>query len=255
MEKQYQVSDLFYTEWKQLSAAKRVLVHELNRGRLALPPEQQGTYIILIMRALRKRPLLVDRLNEAQVVDIFNSLTFLAKPWLFFAAPPAPLKVGGYAAPDEKLGNLTFDHFIYADSEFTQCNTEDEAKRTAHMLALCDILYRPGKLVTNGKYQLPPGYAKVYPAWVKQAFYTFGNVRDYIVNACVHLFPPPAEDEKPTHSRVTALQIWTDMKFALAEQGTFGTYKEVGEQPLYEVIWYLEKKAKEPKPQHHGHTA
>ena len=107
MEKQYTVTDLFYTQWSELSVRQRIKVHELNQMRQDLPLDQHGTYIILIMRELRKRPLLVDRLNEAQVVDIFNSLTFLNEPWLFFAAPPARLKLRGYAAPDPKMGNLS----------------------------------------------------------------------------------------------------------------------------------------------------
>jgi hypothetical protein len=246
--REYQVTDLFYTQWSDLSAGQRVKIHELNVARNEQPLEQQGTYIILIMRELRKRPLLVDRLNEAQVVDIFNSLTFLAKPWLFFAAPPTRLALRGYAAPDAKMGNLTFDHFIYADSEFTQCGGDEKAA-LQHMETLAAILYSPGKLVTNKSYKLPAANA----LFVKQAFYTFGNVRDYIVSACTHLFPAPAEDAKPMPRNTSALQLWTDMKYALAEQGVFGTYKEVGEQPLYEVITYLEKRAKDPKPTPHAH--
>jgi len=214
--REYQVTDLFYTQWSELSVSQRVKIHELNVARNEQPLEQQGTYIILIMRELRKRPLLVDRLNEAQVVDIFNSLTFLAKPWLFFAAPPTRLALRGYAAPDAKMGNLTFDHFIYADSEFTQCGGDEKAA-LQHMETLAAILYSPGKLV------------------------------------CTHLFPAPAEDAKPMPRNTSALQLWTDMKYALAEQGVFGTYKEVGEQPLYEVITYLEKRAKDPKPTPHAH--
>lgn len=249
MEKQYTVTDLFYTQWSELSVRQRIKVHELNQMRQDLPLDQHGTYIILIMRELRKRPLLVDRLNEAQVVDIFNSLTFLNEPWLFFAAPPARLKLRGYAAPDPKMGNLSFDHFIYADDEFTKVGGDDKAA-LQHMQTLAARLYSPGKLVTNKSYKLPAANA----LFVKQAFYTFGNVRDYIVRNCRHLFPPKSdEDEVP--QKFSALQLWTDMKFALAEHGTFGTYKEVGEQPLYEVITYLEKRAKEPKPQPHGHTA
>lgn len=249
MEKQYTVTDLFYTQWSELSVRQRIKVHELNQMRQDLPIDQHGTYIILIMRELRKRPLLVDRLNEAQVVDIFNSLTFVNEPWLFFAPPPVRLKLRGYAAPDAKMGNLSFDHFIYADSEFTQCAGEQVEWRK-HMEALAAILYKPAKLVTNKVHTLPVSDA----LFVKQAFYTFGNVRDYIVRNCRHLFPPKSdEDELP--QKFSALQLWTDMKFALAEHGTFGTYKQVGEQPLYEVITYLEKRAKEPKPQPHGHTA
>jgi len=219
--REYQVTDLFYTQWSELSVSQRVKIHELNVARNEQPLEQQGTYIILIMRELRKRPLLVDRLNEAQ---------------------------GGYAAPDAKMGNLTFDHFIYADSEFTQCGGDEKAA-LQHMETLAAILYSPGKLVTNKSYKLPAANA----LFVKQAFYTFGNVRDYIVSACTHLFPAPAEDAKPMPRNTSALQLWTDMKYALAEQGVFGTYKEVGEQPLYEVITYLEKRAKDPKPTPHAH--
>jgi hypothetical protein len=245
--REYQVADLFHTQWSELSAAQRVKVHELNVARCEQPVEQQGTYIILIMRELRKRPLLVDRLNEAKVVDIFNSLTFLTEPWLFFAAPPARLKLRGYAAPDAKMGNLTFDHFIYADSEFTQCAGDKAAQ---HMESLTAILYQPGKLITNKTHKLP---ISIDPMFSRQAFYTFGNVRDYIVRNCQHLFPK-SDDDKPTPKNFSALQLWTDMKYVLAEQGLFGTYKQVGEQPLYEVITYLEKRAKEPNPTAHANA-
>jgi hypothetical protein len=65
---------------------------------------------------------------------------------------------------------------------------------------------------------------------------------------------PKSDDDKPTPKNFSALQLWTDMKYVLAEQGVFGTYKQVGEQPLYEVITYLEKRAKEPKPTAHANA-
>ena len=117
MSKEYEVSDLFYTRWEDLAGPVQAEVLGLLMKMRETEPgtTDYGYILIQILRRIRRRPRLVQKLNVEQAVDIFNSLTFLNEPWYFFPE----IKGTALTRPDDKLARHTFDHFIYADNEYS----------------------------------------------------------------------------------------------------------------------------------------
>lgn len=254
MEKTYKVSDLFYTHWNQLG------VQRLAEGYMAYMQLQTfepgtieyGKCLILTLRALRKNWRLVDQINEEQAVDIFNELKpNLDKPWYRFPLLRVAMRMDFLQAPQEKMGNRTFDHFVYADASFTQVMMgKSEVEQRSHMARLMAVLYtKPAELVYNDRVADVKAFwlekhAHTFQLWL--CFYTFAHIKKYIVDNCVNLFEQP---KSPLQNATVqnSMPIWSELKFSLAESGVFGTFDEVGRTDMYKVINYLENRAKKQK--------
>lgn len=257
MEKTYKVSDLFYTSWQQIGARKLAEGYTAYSALLGSEPgsEEYGKHLIFTLRALRRSPMLVDKINVPQAVDIFNEIApALAKPWLNFPQQRLAIRFDFLFAPHEKMGNRTFDHLLYADSCLMKILTErDPAKQHEQLVRLAAILYiRAGEREFNERVVMAKMLylQKSLADWQLQSvFYTFGHIKKYIVDGCQHLFggsPQPLSESEGLKIS-DSLPMWTEIKFALAESGVFGNFDEVGKTDLYKVINYLESRAKKQK--------
>jgi len=246
MQKSYSVSDLFYTDWNKISPQKIVegYSHFCNTKTFEPGSEHHGASIIFTLRALRKNWRLVDKVNVAQAVDIFNELEpNLSKPWTTFFLNKVTANVRWYFAPADKMSNRTFDHFIYADSCLTKSIHHKDEKLVQEELArLVAILYLPsGELhyqdeVVQRRTEL---FKKELKPWqLLFVMYTFGHIKKRIIDGCPNLFPKSNSGSGETVK--DTLPMWFDIKMQLANSGIFGDYEKVGRTGLYHVINALE---------------
>lgn len=244
--KAYRVSDLFFTEWHQLSGRAHSEVYSLHQQIKSLPADKQGSQeygllLIGILRRLRKRPLLVDKINVEQAVDIYNDLTFLNQPWYYF--PQLQVKGLEIISPEEKLARHTFDHFIYADHEYSSFLLTQETK---HLARLAATLYQQNfdkEMVDTIAAKL-----KVNEWKLSLIFYTYAQVREFVMKRCKTLLPPaPVSDNiKPTATGST----WLKLKHRLAETPAFQGYETAGRANMYASLDYLEDLAQQKENAH-----
>jgi hypothetical protein len=241
--KTYTVDDLFYTRWKDLSSLQLYEAYTLHNVLKELPLDhpKYGFFLIAVLRRLRKRPGLVDKITVEQAVDIYNDMKFLDEPWFHFP------EVRGLAiydnavmCPDEYMARHTFDHFIYADNEFSRyAETRDK-------------LFLRRLLVTI--YQMPfdkesvAGLAESVKVdeWVLMLVaITFGHVRLKISQRCKTLLPKGSTSEAP---RATG-PMWLKIKHRLAETPAFQGFDKAGQANMYAALDYLEDLAQEREKQ------
>lgn len=252
--KEYGVGDLFFNRWEQLQSRMRahaeVYALYVSLQRLPAGSIEYGATLIAILRRLRKAPLLVDKINEEQAVDIFNELEaeLLKKPWYFFP------RIDHLHTPDAQLARTTFDQFIYADNEFTtvlvlqsQGKTGDELLRG--MARLVATLYTQNfdkERVQEDAEAL--GIKNV--ALLQLVFFTFAHVREAVVKRCKHLLPPapaPAADE-PAEKPVASGPMWYKIKHAAARTLVFGDFDKLGRSNMYSVLDHLNLLQADAKP-------
>lgn len=246
MNKAYQVSDLFYTDWKQLSHRAHALVFSLQKSieQLENGSIKYGLTLISILNPLRKNKRLVDKINEAQAVDCYNQLRdqFLTKPWYNFP------QIMGWHTPDDKMARCSFDQFIYADNEFTSfLATEDLQflKRLAVTLYMQDF----DKEDVSIKLQK----AKFRQHEIELIFFTYMHVREFVVKRCKNLLPlsPPQEGDTNAAKQKPSGPMWHEIKHSAARTLVFGNFDELGKANMYDVLDHLELLAK-PKENAHA---
>lgn len=239
--KEYSVSDLFYTDWKHLKPKVHEEVYALREVIKQYQPDQieYGITLIRTLRLLRKRPLLVDKINEAQAVDIYNDLQFLNKPWFYFAELASDLRT-----PDEKMARCSFDQFIYADNEFSQYILTRDEKYLARLAA---TLY----LKQSDEYFDPEVVAPRAESFAANnlplllVFFTFGHVRNFVVDRCKHLLPKgDGEMSGPSGP------MWYEIKHQAAKTLVFGTFETLGRANMYSVLDHLNLLARDNHQQH-----
>ncbi|MCZ8021219.1 MAG: hypothetical protein O9302_00370 [Cyclobacteriaceae bacterium] len=256
MRQSYKVSDLFYTQWKQVSPQKITegYTHFCNTQSAEPGTEQHGASIIFTLRALRKNWRLVDKINVLQAVDIFNELEpNLNEPWTEFYLSRVTANVRWYYAPADKMSNRTFDHFIYADSYLTKALAQkDEKLCEIELCKMLAALYLPsGELYYNDEViqRRAELFHKELKSWqLLFVMYTFGHIKRRIMNGCPNLFPKSSGSSSAEVIKDT-LPAWFEIKLQLANAGIFGDYEKVGKTGLYHVINALETLNKE-KNQH-----
>jgi len=221
-----------------------------------MPKEQEhyGFILLRILMLLRRKPLFIRNLfffrlsyllsrrifilSNEQAVDIYNDLKFLREPWHFFP------EIKNLVKPDDYLAQHTFDHFIYADGEFTSYLVNFDDK---YLRKLVVTLYRETKGEHFYRDEVNFRAAKLeIKAWQLQlVFFTFSHVRQFIVKRCKNLLPSrPAEgNEKPKCS----FPMWDDVKHSAVRTLVFGDFTAIGRANVYDVLDHLEKIAKEKK--------
>ncbi len=241
MRKTYKVSDLFYDNYQALPVRRLADLAIVRRTwqEQAVTSEHYGILSIAALRAIRKSPLLVDKINVEQAIDCLNELTFLKEPWYFF---PQFIRLINAYRPDEYFHDRTFDHFIHADNEFSKGNA---AGVVACLYFHDHGHFNPDKLADNTK-QIKQ---KWQPWQVELVMHTYANVREWITARCKNLFDGPKSDieaenlaspPKPTGS------MWIELKQRTAELRI--TWKDpngketnyVGHARYLEVLDYLE---------------
>jgi len=247
--KSYTVGDLFYTDWKQLRTKAAAEVYMLKTKIDATPAdiEEYGYLLIGLMRHLIKNSRLVDQINEAQVVDCFNQLseTFLQQPFYHFP------DVSGWHRPEEKMARCSFNQFIYADNEFTTYLTlaqKDPQKAENHLKRLAVTLYKRKAIEQWDKECVDERVLKLKakPHDFLLIFFTYAHCREFVVKRCKQLLPtPPANPDAEPSSVVPSGSMWHDIMHAAARTLVFGTFAELGNANMYDVLDHLEKIARE----------
>lgn len=239
MSKVYTTADLFFTSWAQVRPVDHAVVFEMVQEIKSTDPEseQYGFLLIAILRRLRKNWRLVDKINVAQAVDIFNDLKFLHEPWYYF-----PKVAGELKTPEEHMARNTFDHFIYGDNEFTSyLATQD----VTHLRRLVATLYQDQFDKENVE-----GIAKALKAKdheLKLVFYTYAQVRTFVMKRCKKLLPTsPKQTEGENEEGVQPTgAMWLTLKHRLAETPVFQGYDNAGKANMYAALDYLEDLAKQ----------
>ncbi len=243
--KEYTVTDLFYTSWDDLTAQARTEVYALYH---ALQEQKKGSieyglHLIQIMRRLRKNFRLVNKINESQTVDIFNDLTFFEKSWYKF--PNLTYKL---ITPEDQLVRHTFDHFIYADHEFTCYQAKPERKYLVQLV--CALYKQKGdgeyldRQVIDDRAML---LAKKIKDWELQCvFFTYMHVRGFVMSRCKTLFPKQklatVEGEEPLAEQkvIPTGPRWLQLKHRLAETRAFPGLEKAERANMYSALDYLE---------------
>lgn len=236
---EYTVNDLFFTSWDQLRTRPRTLaeVYALQTSIAAQEGFEYGLTLINILRRLRKNPALVNKINEAQAVDIYNDLTFLKQPWYFFPE----LKGESLTTPEDQLARHTFDHFIYADNEFSSFVITKDQKYLKRLIA---TLYQQ-----PFDKELVPALADKVKAkdWELQlVFFTYANVREAVMKRCKALLPPAGKADGDEQRRPTGA-MWLKLKHRLAETPAFQGYDAAGKSNMYATLDYLEDLAQQKR--------
>jgi hypothetical protein len=240
MKGEYKISDLFFTSWQELKTEVHAQVYTLYRTILDTKKsdEQYGFMLIKILRMLRKRPLLVDKITVSQAVDIFNDLQFLKQPWYYFP------RLDGFHCPDDKMARHSFDEFIYADHEYSlYVATADPL----YLRRLTATLYQHKfdkeavEGIANGEVM-----KKVKQEQLLLAFYTYAMVRQFVTDRCKTLLPkPPRADSEEQPEPTPTGAMWLKLKHRLAETPAFQGYETAGKSNMYATIDYLEDLAQQ----------
>lgn len=223
--REHLVSDLFYDRYSDLPAKKLAELGPLRRVWIQLHESligksddekeltKYGIASIAVLRVLRKAPFLVDKITVDQALDCLNELTFFRQPWHDF--PPIHDK---FSHPDEFMHNRTFDHFIYADHEFSQITMHAEPT-TQSLAKLAACLYNvPGQIHFNE--DAFPERAKIIERECKEwqlqlVMHTYANVREWIVERCKTLLP--AGSSETVHKPSATGPMWKELKQRTAE--------------------------------------
>ncbi len=241
-QKVYVVDDLFFTSWDQLSDMVRTEVFALHQELkvMEVGSVQYGYHLIQILRRLRKNWRLVDKINEAQAVDIFNDLAFLKTPWYNF--PKLTYKL---ITPDDYLARHTFQQFIYADNEFTTFLATQDNK---YLVRLVATLYKQ-----NGDWLFDKEAVEGRAAYLrhrikdwelKAVMFSYMHVRDKLMSRCKTLFPALSQtspDGEVVATKVVPTgKMWLQLKHRLAETKAFAGMETAERANMYSALDYLE---------------
>ena len=243
MSRTYTVPDLFFTRWMELPARVHSEVYALYNSLPDPAHPQYGFILIQILRRLRKNKSLVNKINVAQAVDIFNDLGFLKEPWYYF--PQLKNDKLALMAPDEKMARCSFDQFIYADNEFSSYLMPSTSSGTgASSIYLCRLAVTLYLLAGEEHFdpetvelraRLIDGRLK--PWQLNLVFFTFAQIRAHVMKRCKTLLPPGVtEDGKPSPTG----PMWHRIKHQAARTLVFGTFVETGRANMYSVLDHLE---------------
>jgi len=240
-DKTYKVGDLFYTSWKQLSARQHAEVFALSKAVEGISKEDQqyGFTLIALMRKLRKNWRLTDRIDEMQMLDCYHDLDFLKQPWGYFREK----ELHNFFAPDDDMERHTFDHFIYADNEFTLFIVTQDVKYLARLAATLyrynnEVVFEREKIEARGEYLL----RKLKPWQLNLIYFTYAHIRESIVKRCRHLLPTEEETEGAKPRSTGAM--WMQLKHRLSETTAFAGFDVAGKANVYDALDYMDGLAK-----------
>lgn len=243
MIKEYTISDLFKTEWRELGPRAHAEVFALRQNIQHLQPgsPEYGFHLIYILKRLIKNPRLVDRINETQAVDIYNDLKFLDEPWYYFPVMPTHYLE---KCPEEMMAKHSFDQFIYADNEFSNFAVHQDEK---FLRRLAVTLYRPKGEIHFDKETVEENADKIkghLKEWqLNIIFFTYAQIRAMVQKRCKTLLAPAVGESKPTNTG----PMWNEIKHQAARTHVFGTFDELGCANMYDVLDHLELLSKEKR--------
>jgi hypothetical protein len=240
--KEYTVSDLFFNQWQELTGQVHSEVHALQQHIQTLQKEsvEYGYTLIQILRRLRKNFRLVNKIDEAQAVDIYNDLAFLHAPWYYF--PHLENKALALVRPDEKMARSSFDEFIYADNEFSMFIINQDEKHLRRLIVTLYPLLGDAYFDPETVEQRAAALEGKLKQWqLNQVFFTFAHIRDHVMTRCKALLPKPVkiigQDPEPP---VATGPMWYRIKHNAARTLVFGSFEQTGRANMYSVLDHLE---------------
>jgi len=267
--KTYQVHDLFYTAWDQLTQKQMLTMLELSETLRQHQPDstEYGLVLINILRTLRKNNKLVAKLEVEQAVDIFNDINFFKRnpdgsfqtPWYFFPVEGFTIHDFYFARPELNgtlpMFNRSFQQLVYADSAFSAfcvLNKKGEHKDAEEAVAnLVAVLYTPRELFDVGDMNVRAKNVTLKLNQQKQALvlHTYANFRSFITDRYPHMFPKPIPtiDQPVNAEPVFTGTMWMNLRYDLAETIQFSGFKTASEAGICDALDFLEREAAKPK--------
>lgn len=272
----FQVSDILLNDWSQLKADQAAILliwrDKLTAAIKANKNNVVGLYKSMIVQFLCKKKNIFKKLTNAQILDIADDLNFLHATWYIFHITYLKTKHGTIFRPQERLLSFTFWQLIMADiqySKFLVLNYQESTKQEEVLNKLVAVIYqpKPGQFTDEDidKYAnaLPKGLTFELKYLI---LHTYSNIRKYIVEErCPTLFnyspchpeeakrPKDLKDSSPSvlnDERVAPQytgDMWQQILFDASESPTFSGLQNAKNARMYDVLDYLEKKAKENK--------
>jgi hypothetical protein len=266
--KTYQVHDLFFTAWDQLTQKQMLTMLELSEALRTHQPDstEYGLVLINILRTLRKNHKLVAKLEVEQAVDIFNDINFFVRkadgsfqtPWYFFPVEGFTIHDFYFARPELNgtlpLFNRSFQQLVYADTAFSafcvlnkQGNNKDAEDAVANLVA---VLYTPRELFDVGDMHVRAKNVALKLNQQKQALvlHTYANFRSFITDRYPNMFPLSSGEGRGEADPVFTGTMWMNLRYDLAQTEVFSGFKTASDAGIYDALDYLEREAAKPKP-------
>lgn len=255
----FYIGDLFLTSFKGMKPSEVAFVVALKNEIADLREQKKyaaaGALVLLMLRKICKEKSILQELTTDQKADIYNDL-FIHAPWYEFYLPHIRAKQLVFAAPDEKLADVSFNNFKYIDAEFSKCAVlAYHHKDFMHEIArLAATLYLPsndsqridfGSQFIEDHSLLLKGKLTINEAVL--ILNTYGNIRSLIIDKHRHLFPKITSEKKA--NPVFTGPMWKNMHYSLAETEAFRGYQVAGDANMWDALGYLDHKEAERKRQ------
>lgn len=253
----YDIKDLFYTSWDELTADQAAMVMFFaNRMKILMKRKSRGKanigeYRLRILRILCKKPKILKHLTAEQLFDISEDLSFINDPVYKFHIPWIRTDYARLISPGEKLHTFTFYQLIKADAEYSKLLilTSKLDQDQYHCLnRLIGIIYQPEHFRFDedliersaGSFPVRLTYDLKY-----LILHTYASCRKYIVEErCPDLFDGGGDGGGEIQYTGS---MWQDLLFDLSETPAFSGLETAKNARLYDALDYLQKKARENK--------
>lgn len=262
--KAYKAEDLFYNAWSSLSLPEYLKILELlplynQTFSKTISREERGILKKKILERLCKNKKIFKKLTGPQLLDLFKIADFITRPDPDFHVKKLKIKTKlfyrNYFSPDFQMKDSTFYEFIKADTYFSRHIITGSESQLDLMIA---VLYRPVEMWSRKKKKFDDNnvedkakrISSISPALKAAIFFDYSICRTEIIKSCPNLFPAPlnkkSDDDVEENGGCKDMgPVWLDILTDAGEMPYFKGNEGVKEANVYEVLYYLDKKAKE----------
>lgn len=260
MNKSFKISDIFKTDWSQITTDQAAILLSLQAELLQATQQERfedcGVTIFKIMAIICKNNWVFKKLSGDQIRDCYTDIDLYQKHWYHFHVNYIDCKGFRLLCPDEKLLDINFEQLVDADSNYSIFLTlinESPENAILYLDKLIAALYRidSGKGIKKTYNQklsdpiqesLPKQLTFEYKYLILR---TYANCRNYLVSRFPDLFPASSSEEDSKPQKLS--KMWHDMLCDLGDTTAFPGMKTAKKAPVYEALYYLNKKVKEGK--------
>jgi len=256
VKKKHNISDIFHNDWSNLTADQAsILLNWQTELQLAQHEERYqdcGFTIFKIMGCIQKNNAVFKKLSAEQILDCFVDIELFEKPWYDFHVQSIQCKAWKLLSPEKKLKDLNFEQLVDADSNYTAFLSRiNEPEAIVYLDKLIVSLYRP-ESAQGKKYEyqsvlsnefvedLPPDLTFQFKYLILR---TYANCRNYLVTTFDDLFPASSSENESKPQDLS--KMWHDMLCDLADTTAFPGMKWAKKAPIFEALYYFNKKVKE----------
>lgn len=245
-----QAKELFYDDWTHLNEkqAWTILYHTEQYKK-----DQSGYSLKTVLKtALRPNfKSTYKQLTAAQLRDIYHDPQMIwHHPFLHFFTTHFKSNGRMMVAPDERMGDITFQNFYYADAAYSKVGILHHSQQDAEeaintFIATLYLPHNGTKRVAFDKEEVLR-YANDIPLLPYQKnmiLRSYGHIKNYIVNQrCPLVFDIPEEVEAEAIIPQHTGKMWLNIHYNIAESEAFRGFKTTADAGLYEVLDYLQYK-------------